>query len=124
MNDVMRPESRIYVAGHTGLVGSALLRRLEGGGYRNLIVRRHSELDLTDQRAVNDFFARESPEFVFLAAALVGGIQANDDFPADFIYSNLAIQSHVIEACRRHRSEEHTSELQSPCNLVCRPLLE
>src|SRR5687768_15480380 len=102
MNDVMRPESRIYVAGHTGLVGSALLRRLEGGGYRNLIVRRHSELDLTDQRAVNDFFARESPEFVFLAAALVGGIQANGDFPADFIYSNLAIQNHVIEACRRH----------------------
>ncbi len=102
MNEMMRPESRIYVAGHAGLVGSALLRRLEAGGYRNLIVRRHSELDLTDQQAVNDFFASESPEFVFLAAARVGGIQANADFPADFIYSNLAIQNHVIEGCRRH----------------------
>ena len=98
----MDAASRIYVAGHRGLVGSAILRRLRADGYSNLIVRDRSELDLLDTRAVNDFFASERPEYVFLAAARVGGILANSTRPAEFIYENLAIQTNVIEAARAH----------------------
>lgn len=97
----MRSDSRIYVAGHRGLVGSALVRRLAADGYMNVLYRTHDELDLEDQRAVFDFFATERPEYVFLAAAKVGGIRANDTYPADFIRSNLAIQCNVIEAAHR-----------------------
>jgi GDP-L-fucose synthase len=88
--------ARIYVAGHRGLVGSALMRRLEADGYTNLITRTRAELDLTDQPAVRDFFGRERPEYVFLAAAKVGGIHANATYPAEFIHQNLAIQTNVI----------------------------
>jgi GDP-L-fucose synthase len=94
----MRPAGKVYVAGHGGLVGSALMRRLQAGGYRNLVTRTHAELDLTNQQAVREFFRAERPEYVFLAAAKVGGIHANNTFPADFIYQNLMIQSNVIHA--------------------------
>jgi GDP-L-fucose synthase len=97
----MDQESRIYVAGHRGLVGSALQRRLVAQGYRNLITPAHSELDLTDQAATRAFFERERPEYVFLAAAKVGGILANDTYPAEFIHQNLAIQTHVIHEAWR-----------------------
>lgn len=92
----MDADSRVYVAGHTGLVGSAILRRLRVGGYRHLIVRRHDELDLTNQEAVRTFFREVRPEYVFLAAARVGGIYANSAYPAEFIHQNLAIQTNVI----------------------------
>jgi GDP-L-fucose synthase len=91
-------DSRIYVAGHRGLVGSAIHRALDRQGYRNLVLRTRAELDLTDRAAVEHFFEAERPEYVFLAAAKVGGIQANDKYPADFIYENLAIQNSVIHA--------------------------
>jgi GDP-L-fucose synthase len=91
----------MYVAGHRGLAGSAIVRKLEAEGYRNLIVRTHAELDLTRQEAVDRFFVAEKPDYVFLAAAKVGGIVANDTRPADFIRENLAIQTNVIEAARR-----------------------
>jgi len=94
----MQPDSKIYVAGHRGLVGSALVRELKRQGYDNLVTRTHAELDLTDQRAVAEFFESEKPDCVFLAAAKVGGIQANNVYPADFIDQNLAIQNHVIHA--------------------------
>ncbi len=92
----MQRDARIYVAGHTGLAGSAILRALERAGYANLVLRRHAELELTDARAVAEFFERERPEYVFLAAAKVGGILANDSYPADFIRENLAVQLNVI----------------------------
>lgn len=98
----MHKQDRIYVAGHQGLVGSALLRVLQAAGYEDVITRSHSELDLIDQHEVNRFFASERPSHVFLAAARVGGIYANDTYPADFIYQNLAIQTNVIEAAYRH----------------------
>jgi len=97
----MENNAKIYVAGHRGLVGSALLRNLKRQGYGNLVTRRHTALDLTDQQQVQDFFSNVSPEYVFLAAARVGGILANDTFPADFIYTNLAIQAHVLHAAWR-----------------------
>lgn len=97
----MTPDSRIYVAGHTGLAGSAFLRRLKGKGYRNLLVRRHAELDLVDGAAVRRFFETERPEVVLLAAAKVGGILANRDYPAEFIRDNLAIQTNVIHEAYR-----------------------
>lgn len=97
----MRLDSRIYVAGHGGLVGSALVRRLTSGGYANLITRRRAELDLEDAAAVARFFEAERPEYVFLAAAKVGGILANSEYPADFLRANLAIELNVIEAARR-----------------------
>ena len=90
--------ARIYVAGHRGLVGSAMLRALEAGGCRHLITRGHAELELTDGAAVEAFFAAERPELVLLCAARVGGIAANNDYPAEFIRENLAIQSNVIHA--------------------------
>jgi GDP-L-fucose synthase len=94
----MKPDSRIYIAGHRGLVGSALMRRLKAGGYANIVTRTHSELDLVDQAAVNTFFKSEKPEYVFLAAAKVGGIHANNTYRADFIYQNLMIESNIIHA--------------------------
>jgi GDP-L-fucose synthase len=94
----MEPASKIYIAGHRGMVGSAIVRELQKRGYRNLITRTHAELDLTDQQATRAFFAAEHPEYVFLAAAKVGGIHANNAFPADFIAQNLAIQNNVITA--------------------------
>ena len=98
MSKAMQSSDKIYVAGHRGLVGSALMRRLEKGGYSNIVTRTHAELDLKDQRAVADFFAQEKPSHVFLAAAKVGGIVANNTYPADFIYQNLMIQINVIHA--------------------------
>ena len=97
----MKLDSRIYIAGHRGLVGSALMRRLKAGGYTNLITRSHLELDLTNQVEVQKFFTEEKPEFVFLAAAKVGGILANDTYPAEFVYENLAIQTNVIHEAWR-----------------------
>lgn len=94
----MQLNHKIYVAGHRGLVGSALVRNLKAKGYHNLLLRTHAELDLTDQRAVEEFFAAEKPDHVFLAAAKVGGIHANNTYPAEFIRDNLAIQSNVIHA--------------------------
>jgi GDP-L-fucose synthase len=98
----MRPQDRVFVAGHRGLVGSALVRRLHAEGFDQLLLRTREELDLTDPAAVNRFFADERPQYVFLAAAKVGGIVANDTFPADFIRDNLAIQLNVIDAAQRH----------------------
>ncbi len=97
----MQHDSRIYVAGHRGLVGSAILRGLEQRGFRDLLLRTHAELDLTDRAAVRAFFSSEKPEYVFLAAAKVGGILANNAYPADFIRENLEIQTNVIDACYR-----------------------
>ncbi|HEX2566153.1 MAG TPA: GDP-L-fucose synthase [Burkholderiales bacterium] len=93
----MSPSAKIYVAGHRGLAGSALVRRLQARGYRNVITRAHTDLDLVDQHAVREFFQREKPEVVFLAAAKVGGILANSSYPADFVFQNLAIQTNVID---------------------------
>lgn len=97
----MNPRSRIFVAGHQGLVGSAIVRHLDSLGCDNIVLRTHEQLDLEEQRAVFDFFKQERPEYVFLAAAKVGGILANNAYPADFIRSNLAIQCNVIEAAHR-----------------------
>ena len=94
----MEKNSRIYVAGHRGLVGSAIVRNLEANGFTNIITRTHAELDLTNQADVRKFFEEERPEYVFLAAAKVGGIHANNTYPADFIYDNLMIQNNVIKA--------------------------
>ncbi|MCF7800317.1 GDP-L-fucose synthase [Candidatus Babeliales bacterium] len=94
----MQKNSRIYVAGHKGLVGSAILRKLKQKGYENIITKSHKELDLTKQEEVEEFFEKQKPEYVFLAAAKVGGILANRDYPADFIYQNLMIACNVINA--------------------------
>ena len=94
----MNTEDRIYVAGHRGLVGSAIMRRLQADGYDNLVTRSSKELDLREQQAVRDFFAAEKPDYVILAAARVGGILANDTWPADFIYDNLMMEANVIHA--------------------------
>lgn len=99
----MKKDARIYVAGHTGLAGSAIVRALERAGYTNRIVRRHAELELTDQAAVRDFFAREKPEYVFVAAAKVGGILANNTYPADFIDDNLGVELNVLRESWRAR---------------------
>ncbi len=93
--------AKIYVAGHRGLVGSALVRRLRAAGYSNLLLRGRNELDLTEQQAVRNFFSKERPEYVFLAAAKVGGILANSTYPADFISQNLMIQTNVIHESYR-----------------------
>jgi GDP-L-fucose synthase len=94
----MDRDARIYVAGHRGLVGSAIVRRLQAAGQTNLVLRTHAELDLTDERATRAFFQAEKPEYVVLAAAKVGGIVANNTFPAEFIRDNLAIQTNVIHS--------------------------
>ncbi len=98
----MDKNAKIYVAGHRGLVGSALMRNLGAKGYGNIITRTHAELDLTDQTAVREFFTLEKPEFVFLAAAKVGGIHANNTYPAEFIQQNLVVQSNVIHESWRN----------------------
>lgn len=97
----MQRDAKIYVAGHRGLVGSALVRRLRAQGYENLVLRTHAELDLADDVAVREFFERERPEYVLLAAAKVGGIMANNTYPAEFIHENLAIQTNVIHESYR-----------------------
>ena len=102
----MKTERGVYVAGHRGLVGSALVRRLEKGGYDDVLVRTRSQLDLTDKEAVERFFAEYRPGWVFLAAAKVGGILANATYPADFIRENLAIQVNVLDAAYRHGVEK------------------
>ena len=94
----MRKDSRIFVAGHRGLVGSAIMRRLAADGHENVLVRTREDLDLRDQRSVDRFFQENRPEFVFMAAAKVGGILANSSYPAEFIYDNLAVQSNVIHS--------------------------
>lgn len=98
----LRPDSRVYVAGHRGLVGSAIMRRLEAEGFENLITAGREEVDLRDTGAVDAIFRDHRPEFVFLAAARVGGILANREYPGDFIRDNLAIQLNVLEAARLH----------------------
>ncbi len=92
----MEKNAKIYIAGHRGLIGSAIVRRLQSDGYKNLILKTHNELDLLDQQAVINFFASEKPEYVFLAAAKVGGVSANNTYPAQFIYENLQIQNNII----------------------------
>ena len=98
----MNSDSKIFVAGHNGLVGSAIVRKLEGEGFANLVLRGSAQLDLRTASAVDDFFESEMPEYVFLAAARVGGIHANDSYPADFIRDNLQIQTNVIDAAYRN----------------------
>lgn len=99
---IMEKDARIYVAGHRGLVGSAIMRNLERHGYENILTHSHQELDLKDQTQVNSFFEKEKPEYVFLAAAKVGGILANNTYPADFMYDNLMISANVIHAAYVH----------------------
>jgi len=101
--NTMKPDSKIFVAGHTGLVGSAIVRKLEQKGYTSIVTRTIEELDLTNQRATEEFFETEKPEFVFLAAAKVGGIEANNTYPADFISINLEIETNVIKAAHDHQ---------------------
>lgn len=98
----MKKDSKIYVAGHRGMVGSAIVRELKRQGYENIVTRTHAELDLTDQRAVEKFFEEERPEYVFLAAAKVGGIEANNSAPADFMYVNMMLEMNVINAAWRY----------------------
>ena len=100
--DKVEKNAKIYVAGHRGMVGSAIVRELQRQGYTNIITRTHSELDLTNQAAVDTFFAEERPEYVFLAAAKVGGIEANDSAPADFMYMNMMLEMNVIHAAWRN----------------------
>ena len=102
----MNKGSRIYVAGHQGMVGSALLRCLASRGYRDVITRSRQQLDLLDQRAVTEFFARENIDVVLLAAAKVGGIHANSSQPASFLYENLVIETNVIHAAFAHGTPE------------------
>ena len=102
----MEKNSKIFVAGHRGLVGSAIVRKLQEKGYTNLVLRTKSELDLREQNAVKDFFATEKPEYVFLAAATVGGISYNYTHAADFMYDNLMIQTNVIEAAYRNGTKK------------------
>lgn len=99
----MEKNAKIYVAGHRGLVGSAIMRCLQNNGYQNIIVRTHKELDLRNQAQVNQFFETEKPEYVFLAAAKVGGILANNTYPADFSYDNLMISANVIHAAYQYQ---------------------
>jgi len=99
----MDKNSKIYVAGHTGMVGSAIVRKLKVEGYNNLILRTHQELDLLNQSAVNKFFEEEKPEYVFIAAAKVGGILANNTYRAQFIYENLMIEANIIHAAHENK---------------------
>ena len=102
----MQSNSKIYIAGHRGMVGSAIMRCLERGGYTNLVYATSSELDLKETASVNKFFEKEKPEYVFVAAAKVGGILANDTYPADFLYDNLMIQNNVIHAAYTYKTEK------------------
>ncbi len=98
----MKKDSKIYVAGHTGLVGSAIVRKLQAEGYSNIILRTRKELDLLDAKAVDSFFSKEKPEYVIDSAARVGGIKANMTYPAEFLYENLAIQNNIIWSAFKH----------------------
>jgi GDP-L-fucose synthase len=98
MSSAITKNSKIYVAGHRGMVGSAIVRRLQSAGYNNLVMRTHAELDLIDQAAVMEFMQREKPDYIFLAAAKVGGIQANNTYRADFIYQNMMVQANIVQA--------------------------
>lgn len=102
----MDPAAKIYVAGHRGLAGGAIVRALQAQGHHNLLLRTHAELDLISQAAVNAFFAKEKPDYVFLAAARVGGIHANNIYPAEFIRDNLAIQTNVIHSAWEHGAKK------------------
>lgn len=102
----MNRDAKIFVAGHRGLVGSAIVRALKAQGFENLILKTRQELDLTDQHAVANFFAQEKPEYVFLAAAKVGGIMANKTYPADFIQQNLAVQNNIIHNAYLHKTKK------------------
>lgn len=102
----LRKEGKIYIAGHRGMVGSAIHRKLKAEGFSNFVFRTSAELDLRNQQAVNDFFAAEKPDYVFLAAAKVGGIQANNVYRADFIYENLMIECNVIHAAYANKTEK------------------
>ncbi len=99
----IKHDAKVYIAGHNGLVGSAIAANLKQAGYTNILTRSRTELDLCNQQAVDHFFATERPDYVFLAAAKVGGIKANSDFPAEFIYDNLAIESNIIHCAHKHR---------------------
>ena len=101
MGDLIKKDDRFFVAGHQGMVGSAIYRALMGGGYENLLTASRSELDLLDLQAVEHWFVENKPTVVVLAAAKVGGIYANDTYPADFLLENLKIQTNVIETARR-----------------------
>lgn len=98
MSSTTTKNSKIYVAGHRGMVGSAIVRRLQSAGYNNLVMRTHAELDLIDQTAVMEFMQQERPDYIFLAAAKVGGIQANNTYRADFIYQNMMVQANIVQA--------------------------
>ena len=106
----MNKDSKIYIAGHRGMVGSAIKRNLENCGYKNIVIRTHSELDLTRQTEVENFFEKEKPEYVFLSAAKVGGIVANNTYPANFIYDNLAISMNIINSA-------YKTGVEKLCNL-------
>lgn len=97
----MDKNAKVYVAGHRGMVGSAIIRRLQAGGYTNIVTRTHEELDLVDQRSVTNFLLVEKPDYVYMAAAKVGGIQANNVYRADFIYQNLMIEANMVEAAHK-----------------------
>ncbi|SMM98937.1 GDP-L-fucose synthetase [uncultured Candidatus Thioglobus sp.] len=99
----MKKTNKIYIAGHRGLVGSAIIRQLKSRGFDNLITRTHSQLDLINQAQVQDFFAQEKPDYVILAAAKVGGIHANNVYPADFIYQNMMIEANIIHCAYQHK---------------------
>jgi GDP-L-fucose synthase len=105
MSQAIDRAAKIFVAGHRGMVGSAIVRRLTAGGYTNIISRTHGELDLMDKSAVSTFMADEQPQFVFMAAAKVGGIQANNIYRGEFIYNNLMIEANMIDACYRSNVE-------------------
>lgn len=123
---MLTTESKIYVAGHRGLVGAAIMRQLQQRGMARLVTRTHTELDLTDQQQVRDFFADEHPDYVILAAAKVGGIHANNTYPAEFIYDNLMIEANVIDAAF-HNNVQRLLFLGSSCiypRAVAQPMRE
>ena len=100
----MERSAKIFIAGHNGLVGSALVRKLKAAGFTNLLLKNRSDLDLTNQHAVEVFFACEKPEYVFLAAAKVGGIHANSTYPAEFIFSNMQVQMNIINEAWKNKT--------------------
>ena len=108
----MELNSKIYIAGHRGMVGSAIHRNLQKKGYTNFVTRTSTELDLRNQKAVDDFFEKEKPDYVFLAAAKVGGIQANNVYRADFIYENLMIQNNVVHAAYKNKIKKQGTKYE------------